>query len=120
MFPEESISSLEVACQTWPVFDVQLTTGQQNRWVGTLARKCSPVSLLSPSFPLPNLRSKQKYYFFLNFLMLREERQSCNTSHYKIQFLEAGSRGRLMNIKEEKGNLLGWGVVRSNFPKIER
>lgn len=88
------------------MLDVQLTTGQRNKWVGLLAQKCSPLSLaLSPFFPLPNLRSGQKYCFFLSAPILWEERQSCNT-YYKTQFLEAGCRGMLMNNKEErKGNL---------------
>lgn len=101
--PEESISFLEVACLTWPMFDVQVTRGQQSKWAGMLLR-----NVLCPSLPLPPcpVSGVDKRLCFLSLLILCEERQSCNTSHYKIQFLEAGCQGSLMHNKEEKGNLL--------------
>lgn len=60
--PEESISFLEVACLTWPMFDVQVTRGQQSKWAGMLLRNVL-CPYLSPSSSLPSLRSGQKIMF---------------------------------------------------------
>lgn len=95
MFPEESISSLEVACQTWPVFDVQLMTGQQNKWVGMLAWEGFLCPSLLPLPPLPNFRSKQKYYFFLIFSCYEEKGSLATLLIIKFNFSKQATGGGL-------------------------
>lgn len=72
------------------------------KWVGIFVQN---VLFLFPS-PLAQSQKWTKILFFLSSPILWEERQPCNTSYYKFNFLKQAAGGGLWITKrEEKGNL---------------